>query len=501
MGTRNKLQEIPMNKPHAAPSPASGLALLVIATAQLMLVLDDSISNIALPSIQAQFGASSSVLPWVVNAYVLAFGGLLLLGGRVGDLFGRRKVFRAGLGIFTAASLAGGFAWNVESLVVARALQGVGAALAAPNGLALISTNFPVGAARNKAMAVYGAMSALGITAGVLLGGVLTGTLGWRWVFFINVPIGLAVLAGTRVLLEGERGRGKLGALAAVIGTGAILALAIGITRAGETGWAAPATLASLAAATVLLALFVAIQARSADPMLPLFLLGERNRAGSYGAMLLFGAGMMGTYYLLTLFLQQVMGFGPTRAGVAALPFALGIVVGAGISSKLVEKLPPRAVAVPGLVLGALGMLWLSRLTPDASYFVHVMPGVFAVSSGLGASAIATTLTAVHGVPEERAGMASAVVNMAQQIGAALGIAAMTAISTTVSEAHIPQAASTLRAAGVDSATAARAVQALAAGYSTAFLAGSALLLAAAAVVGWAVNTRAVQKSAGTLAH
>ncbi len=283
-----------MHDPYTTTSPARGLALLVIATGQLMLVLDDSISNIALPSIQAQFGVSASLLPWVVNAYVLAFGGLLLLGGRVGDLFGRRTVFRAGLGIFTVASLAGGFAWNVESLIAARALQGVGAALAAPNGLALVSTNFPVGTARNKAMAVYGAMSALGITAGVLLGGVLTGTVGWRWVFWINVPIGLAVFAGTRVLLEGERGQGKLGATGAVIGTAAILALAIGITRAGETGWADPATLASLAAAAVLLALFVAIQARSANPMLPLFLLGERNRRGSYGAMLLFGAALMG---------------------------------------------------------------------------------------------------------------------------------------------------------------------------------------------------------------
>jgi EmrB/QacA subfamily drug resistance transporter len=491
-----------MNNPdRSGPAGAGGLALLVIATAQLMLVLDDSIANIALPSIQRQFGVSPSSLPWVVNAYVLAFGGLLLLGGRVGDLFGRLRAFRAGVGLFTLASVAGGFAWNVESLIAARALQGVGAALAAPNGLALIASNFAVGAARNKAMAVYGAMSALGITAGVLLGGVLTGMLSWRWVFFINAPIGVAVLLGSRVLRAGERGRGRLGAFGAVAGTGAMMALAWGVTRAGEAGLADPATLVPLGVAAILLAVFVAIQARSADPMLPLSVLAERNRAGSYGAMLLFGAGMMGTYYLLTLYLQQVAGFGPTRAGIAALPFAVGIVLGAGVSSRLVEKLPPRAVAVPGLLLGAAGMLWLSRLTPDSSYFAHVMPGVFAVSSGLGASAIATTLTAVHGVPEERAGIASAVVNMAQQLGAALGIAAMTAISTSVSHAIVPQAASALRGAGGDPQLAARAAQALAAGYSAAFLAGSVLLLAAAVVVGWAVNTRAVQKSAPVLAH
>jgi predicted MFS family arabinose efflux permease len=235
--------------------------------------------------------------------------------------------------------------------------------------------------------------------------------------------------------------------------------------------------------------------------MLPLFLLGERNRAGSYGSMLLFGAGMMGTYYLLTLYLQQVVGFGPTRAGVAALPFAVGIVLGAGISSKLVEKLPPRAVAVPGLLLGAAGMLWLSHLSADSSYFAHVMPGVFAVSSGLGASAIATTLTAVHGVPQARAGVASSVVNMSQQIGAALGIAAMTAISTTVADARVPQAASALREAVSAQGGSPRAAEALAAGYSTAFLAGSALLLAAAAIVGWAVNTRTVQNSREALVH
>jgi len=479
----------------------SALALLVIATAQLMLVLDDSIANIALPSIQRQFGVSSSALPWVVNAYVLAFGGLLLLGGRVGDLFGRLRTFRGGLGIFTLASLAGGFAWNLESLIAARALQGVGAALAAPNGLALIATNFPVGAPRNKAMAVYGAMSALGITAGVLLGGVLTGMLSWRWVFFINAPIGVAVLLGSRVLVEGERGRGKLGLFGAVAGTGAMMALAYGVTHAGEGGLADSDTLLSLGAAAILLAIFVAIQARSFDPMLPLSLLAERNRAGSYGAMLLFGAGMMGTYYLLTLYLQQVLGFGPARAGFAALPFAIGIVIGAGLSSKLVEKVAPRVVAVPGLLIGAAGMLWLSRLSVDSSYLVHVLPGVFAVSSGLGVTAIATTLTAVHGVPEERAGVASAAVNMAQQIGAALGIASMTAISTAVAGAKVPQAASALATAGGDHAAAARAAEALASGYSAAFMAGSALLLIAAVVVGWAVNTREVQKTVAAVAH
>ncbi len=241
----------------SAASPAGrrlGLSLLVIATAQLMLVLDDSIANIALPSIQADLGVSAANLPWVINAYVLVFGALLLFGGRVGDLFGRRRVLRIGIAVFVAASLLGGLAPNTGLLIAARALQGLGAALAAPNALALIATTFPIGKPRNSAMAVYGAMSAVGIVAGVLLGGALTGLLDWRWVFFINIPIGLAVLAGTGALPEGGRGRGRLDTPGAVSGTGAMVALVYGLTRAGEHGWTDPLTLAAFAVAAVLLA-------------------------------------------------------------------------------------------------------------------------------------------------------------------------------------------------------------------------------------------------------
>ncbi|NUZ05974.1 MFS transporter [Piscinibacter koreensis] len=482
------------------PKRALGLALLVIATAQLMLVLDDSIVNIALPSIQRQFDVSASALPWIVNAYLLAFGGLLLFGGRVGDLFGRLRLFRVGIVIFTLASLVGGFGVNVEMLISSRALQGVGAALAAPNALALIATNFPVGKPRNQAMAIYGAMSALGITAGVLLGGVLTGMLSWRWVFFINAPIGLVVLLGSRALIEGERGTGELGTFDAFAATAAVMALALGISRGGEHSWTDPTTLVAFAGAAVLLVVFLGMQSRSAQPMLPLSLLAERNRAGSYTAMLLFGAGMMGTYYLLTLYMQQVLLFSPTLGGLASLPFAAGIVLGAGVSSKLVEKLPPRLIAAPGLLLGAVGMLWLSQLSVDSSYFAHVMPGVLAVSFGLGASAIVMTLTAVYGVSEDRTGVASALVNMAQQIGAALGIAAMTTVSTLVTNARLPEAASLLREAAGNSSATMHARQALTEGYSAALLAGAVILLAAAVVVGVAVNTRRTQAAAGALA-
>lgn len=328
-----------------------GLSLLVIATAQLMLVLDDTIANIALPSIQRELDVPAAILPWVINAYILAFGGLLLFGGRVGDLFGRRRVFRAGLVLFTLASLLGGLGLNAEMLIGARALQGLGAALTAPNALALIATNFPVGKPRNSAMAVYGAMSALGITIGVLLGGVLTGTLGWRWVFFINIPIGLAVLAGSGFLAEGERNPGRLDVPGALTGTGAMVALTRGITHAAEQGWGNMVTLGALGAALILAVVFLWLQARGSNPMLPLGLFRDRNRSGSYATMLFVGAGLMGTFYLLALYLQQVLGFSPLQAGIASLPFSAGIILGAGISSKLVEHLAPRLVAGPGLVL------------------------------------------------------------------------------------------------------------------------------------------------------
>src|ERR671921_645545 len=417
-----------------------GLSLLVIATAQLMLVLDDTIANIALPSIQRELDVSSATLPWIINAYILAFGGLLLFGGRVGDLFVRRRVFRAGLGLFTLASLVGGLGVNAEMLIGARALQGLGAALTAPNALALIATNFPVGKPRNSAMAVYGAMSALGITIGVLLGGVLTGLLSWRWVFFINIPIGLAVLAGSGVLVEGERHSSKLDTPGALSGTGAVVALTYGITHAGEHGWGNAVTLGSFIVALVLAVLFLALQARGKHPMLPLGLFRDRNRSGSYASMLVIGAGLMGTFYLLTLYLQQILLVSPLWTGVASLPFSAGIILGAGISSKLVERLAPRAVAGPGLLLGALGMLWLSTLTVDSSYSAHVMPALFLASFGLGMAAVTMTLTAVHGVAEDQAGVASALVNMAQQIGAALGLAVFTTISISASNQWLPGA-------------------------------------------------------------
>lgn len=455
-----------------------GLALLVIATAQLMLVLDDTIANIALPSIQREFGVSASVLPWIINAYVLAFGSLLLFGGRVGDLFGRRRVFRFGLILFTLASFLGGLGPNAEMLIVARGLQGIGAALVAPNALALIATTFPMGKERNSAMAVYGAMSALGITIGVLLGGVLTGLLSWRWVFFINIPIGLAVLAGTKALVEGQRNTSRLDTPGALAGTGAMVALTYGITRGGEHGWGDAVTMSAFILASILLVLFLVVQSHGRHPILPLWLLRERNRAGSYATMLFAGAGLMGTFYLLALYMQQVLQFSPIKTGLASLPFSVGIVFGAGISSKLVEHAPPRLIAGPGLLIAAAGMYWLSTMAVDSSYLWHLMPAVFITSFGLGMTVVAMTLTAVHKVAEEFAGVASALVNMAQQLGAALGLAVFTTISVS--------------AAG-DTGGMANTADALTKGYTAAFGVGAGMLLLAAIVMTVAVNTRQTQ--------
>ncbi|NHT16090.1 MFS transporter [Cellulomonas sp. IC4_254] len=450
-------------------------ALLVIATAQLMMVLDDTVANVALPSVQADLEVSEAALPWVINAYVLAFGGLLLLGGRAGDVFGRRRVLRTGLVVFTVASVVGGLAPGIELLVIARAVQGVGAALVAPNALALIATTFPEGKPRNKAVAVYGAMSALGIIGGVLLGGVLTSALSWRWVLLVNLPIGVAVLAGTRVLRDAPRGTSRVDVLSAVGATGSFAALAYGFTRAGASGWTDPVTLVAFGVAVLLLVAFIARQSISSSPLLPLRLLTDRNRAGAYVGVLIIGAGLMGTFYLATLFMQQVLQFGPFQAGVAALPFGFGIVIASAVAAKLAGKLPPRAVSVPGFVLAAGGAFWLSSLESGSSYLDHLMIPLFLCSAGLGLAFVPMTLTVVHGVVERETGVASAVMNTAQQIGAALGLAVLTVVATTASAAG-----------SADRATA----DALSDGYAAAYLAAAVMFLAGAIITALTVTTR-----------
>ncbi|MEU1520052.1 MFS transporter [Streptomyces sp. NPDC005811] len=467
-----------------------GIALLVIAAAQLMLLVDATITNIALPSIQSDLDVSASNLAWVVNAYLLVFGGLLLFGGRAGDLYGRRRVFQVGVALFTLASLVAGLAPNEGLLIAARILQGAGAAITAPNALALITTTFPEGKPRNSAMAVYGAMSGLGITLGVLLGGILTGYLDWRWVFLINIPIGLAVLLGSHTLVQAERHRGSLDVPSALSGTSGMLALVYGITRGGEHGWAEGMTLTAFALAAALLTVFLVLQAHTAHPMLPLHLLRDGNRAGSYAVMLLAGAGLEATFYLLTLYMQLVLRYEPVQAGLAYLPFSVGLILAAGLSSKLITRITPRLIVGPGLLIATAALFWFSTLEHGSSYPGHLMPAIFAMAFGIGATFVPLTLTAVSGVEDQESGIASAVLNTSQQIGGALGIAVLSAVATSAAENRVPDTVNALARglAAKDSALVEKAVTALTHGYTVAFAVGGALFLTALTITMTAVN-------------
>jgi EmrB/QacA subfamily drug resistance transporter len=476
-----------------------GLALFVIATAQLMVVLDATITNIALPNIQTDLGVSDANLAWIVNSYALAFGGLLLLGGRAGDLFGRRRMFQAGITVFTLASLLGGLAPNEELLIAARILQGIGAALAAPSALALITTTFPEGKPRNTAMGVYAAMAGIGATVGLLLGGVLTDVLDWRWVFFVNIPIGLFVLVGTRALVEAERHRGRLDVPGAITGTGGLIALVYGITRGGEHGWTDRLTLTTFVLAAALLVAFLFHQARAEHPMMPLRLFKDRNRAGSYATMLFIGAGMFATFYFLTLYMQLILGYSPVKTGFAYMPISIGMGVAATLSSKLVAHVAPRVIAGPGLLVAAVGMLWFSALTPSSSYAGHLMPAMLVTGLGLGTGFVPMTLGAVSGVAHQDTGIASALLNTAQQIGGALGLAVLSTISTSAADDKLPKAASSLNQglATRDFPLVARAGEALTHGYAMAFVAAGAMFLAGSAVTAIAVNAKKQQHAEG----
>ncbi|CAM5284265.1 MFS transporter OS=Streptomyces microflavus OX=1919 GN=Smic_43520 PE=4 SV=1 [Streptomyces microflavus] len=426
----------------AAPAPSGdklGLALAVIAAAQLMLVLDNTIVAVALPSMQSALGLSDANLGWVITAYALAFGGLLLAGGRAGDLFGRRRVFRTGLVVFTLASLLGGLAGSGEVLLIARVLQGVGAAIAAPTALSLLASTFPAGPARNKALGVYGAMGGLGSVVGLLLGGALTEFLSWRLVMYINIPIAVAVLIGTSVLKEGERDRGKVdvpGALTATFGFGSLV---YGINRAGEKGLGDSTTLIALAVAIVLIVAFIAIQRSSRAPMVPGAVLADKSRAGANAVMFLVGAGMFATFYFLTLYMQIVKGYEPMITGLAYLPFAIGIGIAAGgVGPQLLAKVPERSVIAVGLVIGIAGMVWLSLLEPGQNAFAVLLPAQLVCGFGLGLVFVTVTIISVRGVSPEDTGIAAGLINTSQQIGGAVGLAILAATASVITEGRLP---------------------------------------------------------------
>ena len=425
-----------------------GLALLVIATAQLMVVLDATIVNVALPHIQQALGFSGSGLEWVVNAYAVTFGGLLLLGGRAGDIFGRRRVFVFGLLLFSGASLVGGFATGQWWLLTARAVQGAGGAVIAPTALALITTNFPEGRERNRAFSVYAAMAGTGSAVGLLLGGILTTYVSWRWCFFVNVPIGIVVAAAApRVLAESPRRPGRIDVAGAVTGTLGIALLVYGLSKAatgadGISHWGDAQVLASLAASVVLLVSFVLIEMRTSRPLLPMRVLADRSRSGAYLIMLCVATGLFGLFFFLTLFIQTVLGYSAIRAGIAYLPFAVGVVVASALASPLVARIGPRPLIVVGSAMVAGGMFWFSRLTEHAGYAGHLLGPQLVGSFGLGLVFVPLALVALHNVAEQDSGVASSLLNTAQQVGGAIGLALLGTIAwTTVADSIRTQVA------------------------------------------------------------
>jgi EmrB/QacA subfamily drug resistance transporter len=412
-----------------------GIALTVIAACQLMVVLDATIVNIALPHIQDALQFSTTDLTWVVSAYTLTFGGLLLLGGRAGDILGRRRVFMTGILLFTFASLLGGLAQEPWQLLAARALQGVGGAIASPTSLALITTTFPEGPARNRAFAVFAAVSAGGGAIGLLAGGMLTEWLDWRWVLFVNVPIGLLIAALAPMYInESQRHPGRFDIAGALTSTGGMASLVYGFIRASEEGWRDNLTIGSFGAAAVLLLAFALIEMRAKEPITPLRMFAERNRSGTYVIMLSLAAAMFGMFFYIVLFVQNVLGYSPISAGIAFLPVTVAIAIGAGLSQRFLPVLGPKPFMLVGATLVALGLGWLTFISPDSSYVSGVLGPMLLFGFGMGLNFVTLTVTAVSGVAQHEAGAASGLLNAMQQVGGSLGLSILTTVFGTASQ-------------------------------------------------------------------
>jgi EmrB/QacA subfamily drug resistance transporter len=410
------------------------ITLTVIAASQLMVVLDATIVNIALPHIQQALHFSTTSLSWVLNAYTLTFGGLLLLGGRAGDILGRRRVFITGILVFSLASLLGGFATSSGWLLAARALQGVGGAIAAPTALALITTNFPEGRERNRAFGVFAAVSVSGAAIGLLAGGMLTSWLSWRWVLFVNVPIGLLLaLLAPLYISESERQPGRFDIGGALTSTAGMIALVYGFIRAAQSGWSDSLTVGAFAAAVVLLAVFFSIETRTRQPITPLHMFRDRNRAGSYAIMFALAAAMFGMFFFLTLFVQDVLGFSPLRAGLGFLPITVAIVVTSQFASVSLPRLGPRRLMGAGAVLAFIGLAWISQISVSSGYLEGVLGPMLVFGFGMGLLFVPLTILAVSGVERHESGAASSLLSVMQQVGGSLGLSILVTVFGTAS--------------------------------------------------------------------
>ena len=414
--------------------PHLGAILALACLAQFMVVLDVSVVNVALPSVRSALHFSEQDLQWVVNAYTVTFAGFLLLGGRAADLLGRRRVFVSGLVLFSLASLAGGLAGTQAELIGARAAQGLGGAIVAPASLSILTTTFQEGAARNRAVGIWGAMGGAGGAAGVLLGGVLTELLGWRWILFINVPIGLiAALLAERYIPETRDAvrRKNFDLAGAVSATLGLSVLVLGIVRTDVTGWGSASTLGLLAAGAALLALFVAIEGRIAgSPLMPLRIYASRTLSAANVVVLMIGAAVFAMWFFLSLYLQQVLGYSPLRAGFAFLPMTLCIVACSTLASRVVTRVGPKPMLVAGMTLQTVGLIMFTHLSTDGTYLGDVLVPSVLIAIGIGFSFVPVTIAAVTGVASHEAGLASGLVNTSRFVGGAIGLAILAALAT-----------------------------------------------------------------------
>ncbi|CAB4332906.1 MAG: DHA2 family efflux MFS transporter permease subunit [Actinobacteria bacterium] len=477
------MSSVSASVPSTQLDPKRWKALIVIAIAQLMVVLDASIVNIALPALKADLNISDANRQWVVTAYTLAFGGLLLLGGRIADYAGRKKAFLVGLVGFAGASAIGGFAQNEAMLFGSRALQGVFAALLAPAALSLITVTFTDSKERAKAFGVYGGLSAGGAAIGLILGGLLTEYASWRWCLGVNVPIALIafVLGLSNIKESRASGDTRYDIPGAVTSTVGLVALVYGITKAGELGWKATETTTFFGIAIAMLVAFVVIESRSSHPLLPVRILTERNRGASYLTSLIVGSGLFGMFLFLSIYFQGVLQYSPIKAGLLFLPFSVGVGISAGIASQLLPRFGARWISLVGMLMASGGLFLLTRLEPDSTYLAHILPALMLMSLGLGLVFVPLSATALFAVGDHDAGVASAVLNTAQQIGGALGTAFLNTVATTATAAYFVDNQ-------IAQPTPVDGVTALVHGFTVAFHWSAGLVLLGAVVWGFMVN-------------
>jgi EmrB/QacA subfamily drug resistance transporter len=415
------------------------LALALLATVQFMVVLDIAIVNVALPSIKVDLGFSQENLQWVISAYALLFGGFLLLGGRAADLLGRRRLFIAGLILFSGASLLSGLAWSDEALIIARGFQGLGAAIITPAALSILTTTFAEGRERNAALGVWGAVGAFGAVAGVLLGGVLTDWLSWEWIFYINVPVGLAAVALTPLLLTESRDAHvkTFDAPGAVLVTGGLVTLVYAITQANSYGWSSLETVGLFVTAGVLLAAFVGWESRVKEPLVPFSIFRLRTVSAANIAGLILGTVTFSMFLMLTLYMQQVLGYSPMKTGLAYLAVAATAIVWSTVAAQLVNRVGVKPIIAAGMTLLTVGLLYFTQVSVGGSYAGDLLPGFLIIAAGLGFSFVPISIAALAGVQPAEAGLASGLFNTSQQIGGALGIAVLSTIATTTTSDEV----------------------------------------------------------------